>query len=209
MTSKAQRKRRKKAAQITMPGGESLPQRVEGAGRPRKTAEEPRKTVADARMRRTGIKDSNDACQPICGTDLGLCIQALSTGDEFRALSEAWAAISASHRNYRMLYIGQTGHPKGAAIAMVPEPLETDQALTIDIRTADERIRAAKASWGAWQGMIDALPAPPMKWAIEGALNGFLGDGALWRDAAPTTTGKTAVTALRVLMSVHKAAAAS
>lgn len=212
MTSVAEKRRRKKA-RITLPGGVEIDQKPTGRDRvnvgQRKAPEDARITVAEARMRHTGIKDAKDACQPICGTELGLCIRALSTGDELRALSEIWAAISASHRNYRMLYIGQTGHPQGAAIAMVPDPLATDQALTIDIRTADERVRAAKASWGAWQGKISALPAPPLRWAIEGALNGFLGDGTLWRNAAPTIAGKTAVTALRVLMGIHNPAAES
>lgn len=53
MTSKAERARRKKAARISMPGGEVIDQRIEGPGRPRVVAEDPRKTALEARCRQS------------------------------------------------------------------------------------------------------------------------------------------------------------
>ena len=157
-------------------------------------------TVLQARMRQTGITDPQEARQPMCGNDMGLCIRALATGDERADLLNAWAAISASHRNYRMLVIGQTGTPQGAAIPMIPEPMKTDPSLRVDLRDHNTRVEAAKRAWEAWEGKMRTLPAPNLRWALSGAISGFLGDGALWRDQAPTMLGKTAVMALRSLI---------
>ncbi len=195
MTSKAERKRRKR---ISLPNGESAPA-PKGPGRPPK--EDPMRTVIHARIRRSGIMDPKEAQQPICGTDMGLCIRALSTGDDRALLVNAWAAISASHRNYRLLIIGQTGTPQGAAIPMIPEPLETDPSLRVDLRDHNTRVEAARRAWEAWERKLAALPVPNLKWALQGALAGFMGDGDLWRDQQPTNTGKAAVMALRMVAS--------
>jgi hypothetical protein len=198
MTSKAERKRRRK---ISLPGGQSVDQRP--TGRDRRHTNQPedaRLTVTTARIRRSGVTDPKEAQQPICGTDMGLCIRHMATGDDRADLVNAWEALSASHRNYRLLVIGQTGDPQGAAIPMLPEPMETDPSLRVDLRTPAERAEAAKKSWAEWEAKINALPAPPLKWALRGALNGFLGDGDLWRDRKPTTTGSVAVQALRMVV---------
>jgi hypothetical protein len=157
-------------------------------------------TVIAARMRRSGITDPAEARQPICGTDLGLCIRALSFGQDRADLENAWAALSAAHRNFRMLVIGQTGDPQGAAIPMIPEPMETDQSLRVDLRSHEARVEAAKRVWEAWSAKIRGLTTPNAQWAIRGALMGFLGEGKLWRDQAPTTEGRLAVMALRGML---------
>ncbi len=194
MTSKAQRRKRK----ISLPGGETIPQRAATDPR-REKQDDPMMTVAAARMRRTGIESASDAVQPICGTDIGLCIRTLTAGDDRASAINTWEALSAAHRNYRALYIGMTGNPQGAAIAMVPEPMETDQSLRVDLRTHDEKVRSAKVSWDGWNAKISALPAPNLKWAIRGALNGFLGEESLWRDAKPTSSGRASVSALLIM----------
>lgn len=202
MTSKAERKRRaKRARTITLPGGESVAApSVQGQRNDLKPKEDPMNVVTIARQRRTGIEDAREALQPICGTDMGLCIRALTKGDERADLVNTWSAISASHRNYRLLIIGQTGDPQGAAIPMLPEPMETDPSLRIDLRTQEQRVESAKRAWHEWWAKIKALPTPNHRWAISGALDGFMGDGALWRDQEPTVTGKLAVQALRLMV---------
>lgn len=203
MTSKAERKRRirRRAKTITLPGGEAVPApAVRGSRTDLRPKEDPMSVATRARQRRTGIEDAQDARQPICGTDIGLCIRHLAKGDERAALVGAWEAISAAHRQYRMLIIGQTGDPQGAAIPMLPDPMETDQSLRVDLRTHDQRVEAAKRAWHDWWGKIKALPVPNLRWAINGALDGFMGDGALWRDQKPTTTGSAAVQALRMML---------
>ena len=174
MTSKAERKRRirRRAQTITLPGGDEIPQRP--AGRDRRHTNQPEdamQTVTEARQRRTGIIDPQDARQPICGTDMGLCIRHITKGDDRASLSDAWATLSAAHRNYRLLIIGQTGDPQGAAIPMLPEPMETDQSLRVDLRTHEQRIEAAKRAWSLWWAKIKALPTPNHRWAISGALD--------------------------------------
>lgn len=201
MTSKAERKRRKKAAQITMPGGETIPQRIGGPGRPRKCPEDARRAALEARCRVSGIPVTPDtlkaAVAPSFGDDVGLCIHALAKGDEATRLWDTFCHLAASYRNYMALYVGQTGNPQCAAIAMIPDPMETDPGLRVDLRSHDEKVAAAKASWAAWERKIAALPFPQLRMAINGVLRGFLGDGTLWRDGQPTDTGRTVVAALR------------
>lgn len=208
MTSKAQRKRAKRARKITIPGGEAVAApSFQGNRTDLKPKEDPMTVVTLARQRRTGIADPQDARQPICGTDMGLCIRAMTTGQDRADLANAWAALSAAHRNYRMLIIGQTGDPQGAAIPMLPEPVETDPSLRVDLRTDEQREEAARRAWFDWWGRIKALPVPSLRWAISGALDGFMGDGSLWRDQRPTTTGRVAVQALRMLAAAQAAGA--
>lgn len=197
MTSKSQRRRAKRAKSITLAGGETVAAPVVQGQRPAK--DDPMRTVIHARIRRTGIMDPAEARQPICGEDMGLCIRALTAGDERALLVNTWSALSAAHRNYRMLIIGQTGDPQGAAIPMLPDPMQTDPSLRVDLRTHEQRIAAAKRTWMEWKRKIDALPVPTLRWAISGALDGFMGDGALWAEQGPTVTGKTAVQALRMV----------
>ena len=201
MTSKAARKRAKRSRKITLPGGDIAPQRP--TGRDRRHTNQPEdamRTATEARQRVSGILDPKEARQPLCGTPMGLCIHAMARGQDRVDLATAWAALSAAHRNYRLLIIGQTGDPQGAAIPMLPEPLETDPSLRVDLRTADERATAAKRAWAEWQGKIKALPVPSLRWAISGALDGFMGEGSLWKDQTPTTTGRVAVQALRMML---------
>lgn len=198
MTSKSQRRARKRA--ITLAGGQSVPQRATGRDRTHtnQPQEDARLTALHARQKHTGVK-GDDALNPALSTDLGKCIIHLTHGDERAQLLDAWGAISAAHRNYRLLYIGQTGDPQGAAIGYVADKLETDPSLRVDMRTHDERVESAKAAWAAWQAKIDALPWPQMKWALRGALNGFMGEASLWRDREPSAQGRIAVDALRGL----------
>ena len=191
MTSQAERRRRKK--RITLPGGIVIAQRIT-QGR-RTDLQDGPPPIHAARARRCPL----DSASALHESDMGRCILALSAGDERAALADTWAALSAARRNYRMRIIGQTGDPQCAASPMIHDRMETDQSLRVDLRTADERDAAAASAWGEWQAAIKTLPAPPMIWAIRGALDGFLGEGRLWADGKPTALGATAVAALKVL----------
>jgi hypothetical protein len=187
--------RRKRKGRITMPGGESVPQQ-QSTGRP--VQDKPLQVATEARQRHTGIKDKADALQAALGTYLGLCIVQLTNGDERAQLINTWDAISASRRNYMLRYIGQSGDAQGAAIGYVADPMQTDKSMTVDVRTADERDAHAKSSWALWDKRIKALPLQ-MRWAMQGAISGFIGDAHIWRDHKPTETGRLAVAALGVL----------
>lgn len=186
-------KRRRKKSQITLAGGQAAPQRT-GQGRRTDIDQGPPPIMA-ARQLRCPV----DAASVLNESDMGRCILALSAGEARAALAQTWAAISAARRNYLTRQIGQTGSPQGAAIAMVPEPMETDPSLRVDLRTPDQRDAAARRAWGDWEAQIKALPEPQMKWAIRGALDGFLGDAVLWRDREPTAIGIAGVSALKLL----------
>jgi hypothetical protein len=199
MTSKAQRRgRKRKPAPVNLSG--ETPQESNRYPSGKAKPEDPRKTALYARCRRAGISDPKEAARALLGTEMGLCVNALSQGQELADLTEAWQAISASFRNYRLLVIGQTGDPQGAAIGMIPDKVETDPSLRVDLRTHEERVEAAKRSKAQWDARIAALPVPNMKWALRGALEGFMGEDSLWRDCAPTTNGRLAVEALRRVM---------
>lgn len=205
MTAGERRRRRK--AKITLPGGQQIDQKPTGRDRinvgQRKHAEDARRAPLEARCRVAGISPTPEALKaavaPDFGHDVGLCIRAVLSGDDATKAWDAFSHLSASYRNYMTLYVGTTGNPQCAAIAMIPDPMETDPSLRVDLRTHDEKVRAAKASWAAWERRIAALPFPQMRWAINGTLRGFMGEGTLWRDAKPTGTGRTVVAALMAM----------
>ena len=186
-------KKRRKKARITLPGGESAPQRV-GQGR-RTDIDQSPPPIHKARAARCKL----DKGSTLHESDMGRCILALSEGQERADLAEAWADLSAARRNYLMRIIGQTGDPQGAASPMLTEAMETDPSLRVDLRSPGEKDEAAERRWLEWCGRIETLPAPQMKWALRGALDGFMGDGSLWRDGAPTRSGLAAVQALKLL----------
>ena len=186
-------KKRRKKARITLPGGESAPQRV-GQGR-RTDIDQSPPPIHKARAARCKL----DKGSPLHESDMGRCILALSEGQERADLAEAWADLSAARRNYLMRIIGQTGDPQGSASPMLTDTMETDPSLRVDLRSPSERDDAARRAWSDWMARIKALPAPGMIWAIRGALDGFMGEGRLWRDGKPTASGAVAVHAIMLL----------
>jgi hypothetical protein len=199
MTSKAQRRgRKRKAAPVNLPG--ETPQESNRYPSGKAKPEDPRKTALHARCRRAGISDPKEAARALLDGEMGYCIDALARPDELADLSRLWSEIRNSRENYCLRYLGRKATAQGSAIAMIPEKVETDPSLRVDLRTPEEKAVAAKASWMGWQEKIAALPVPNMKWALRGALNGFMGEDSLWRDCAPTTNGRLAVHALRLLV---------
>ncbi len=195
MSSKASRRARKRAARrISLAGGAQIDQRPT-QGRRNDLAGPP--PIMAARARRCPI----DSASVLHESDMGRCILALSDGQERADLSNAWAALSAARRNFRMRIIGQAGEPQCAAAPMIHEELATDPSLRIDLRTSDEKDKSAARAWEQWQAAIMALPVPQMIWAIRGALDGFMGECGLWKDGAPTAQGKLSVAALTILKS--------
>jgi hypothetical protein len=74
----------------------------------------------------------------------------------------------------------------------------------VDLRTPDERDAAAKRVWAEWQRRFKVLPTPNHRWALRGALQGFIGEGRLWDAGQPTDLGIVAVDALRRLLQAGK-----
>ena len=153
-----------------------------------------------ARMRRMAKPDKSAARAQLAGTDMGLCI--MHSREDQSRLWAAWQAVCSARLTYRMRILGTTGQPQGAALAMIPEPMQTDQSHSVDLRTAEERDIAAKRGDEYWASLIAALPAPQYKRALMPAMDET--EGALWRDKAPTKRGLTAVQALVLLAAMHE-----
>jgi hypothetical protein len=135
---------------------------------------------------------------------VGLCLLSIHPASAAHGpLWEVWGAITSARANYRIRILGTSGNPQGAAIAMVPEPMQTDQSHSVDIRTAEERDISARRAMAYWDGLLSKLPAPQLKWALRAALDE--GAGALWRDGKPTARGQTAVQALEMLNVMREA----
>jgi hypothetical protein len=193
--TKSQRRRRAKSRTISLPGGESVPSPRNGIPRVHATPKDDTPPPIIEARRRMGSASPEDTLNE---SDMGRCILALSTGDGLRTLRDAWGAISAARQNFKTRCMSNPGNPQSAAAPILSQAMETDPSLRVDLRTPGERDEAAARTWKAWQAAIDALPVPALRWALRGALDGFMGEGRLWRDGRPTDTGKAAVAALRM-----------
>lgn len=196
MTKARTKAARRRKPRITLAGGESVA--TPRKGLPRLHAQTHDDSPPPIYAARRRLCDA-DAADVLHESDMGRCILALATGDDLRELRDAWGALCAARANFRTRIVGQTGNPQGAAIAMMSEPTETDPSLRVDLRTAEQRDADARRVWDEWDARICALPTPQHKRAIRGALDGFTGEGRLWRDKLPTPTGLAAVAALRLL----------
>ena len=192
--TKAARRRKSK---ISLANGDTANSRPTGRDRrhTNQPAEDARTVALAARVRVHGIA-ADAATSPLCTDAVDRCIMALAKDQA--AVAQTWRAIITAQHNFRTRILGQTGYPKGAAIAMVPDRMEADTGHTIDIRTADEKDAAAKRAWALWESAIKALPVPQYIWAIRNALNGGMdGEGGdVWRDGQPTARGRVLVDAL-------------
>lgn len=211
MTSVAEKKRRKKAAQtarrreISLAGGNTAPApKGQGHRADLEPKDPPAELAVVRRLRDAGLPDTaanrRAVMDPLHGTDMGLCVWALSEGaDDLQTLRDAWGKLSAARANFKARIIGQTGNPQGASLPMLPDPLQVDPSCYVDLRTPEAKDDAAAKSWTTWKSAIACLPAPQLQWAIRGALDGWLDGGTAWANGAPTSRGKNAVTALRIL----------
>ena len=195
--TKAQKRRNKR---ITLPGGDAVPQRPTGRDRSHTHQPEPPADLAalQARARLTGcsVEEARDI---LTADDIGRCIRFMRPNDrDRRNLLNTWQAISASKRNWDQRIIGAQPNPQAAAILMLPEAMQTDQSLTIDLRTAEERDEAARRSWMAWLDSLMRLPAD-QRHALRGHIDGYA--APLWDADAlrPTRAGALAVAALSAL----------
>jgi hypothetical protein len=201
--SKAARRRR--ANLISLPGGEqinSAPVHIPRAGR---KAEPPADAVALAhRAKFTGctVEEARDV---LASSDMGRCIRFLAR-DQAKKPREAsradlltvWQGISAAKQNWQQRITSSNPNPQAAAIAMLPETMQTDTGHSVDLRTADERDNAARRVWYHWLALLMELP-PGERHALRGHLDGY--EAPIWcaDNHAPTHTGALAVKALAKL----------
>ena len=173
MTSRAQRKRRKRAASISLPGGETMPQRIGGPGRPRGVAEAANKSALKTRQRlfanADSPKDESAFSDPRWGCSVGRLI--LTEPEHRRA--DLWNAAQHT-RKTQLAYDRAIGAPsRHAQCLRILSPVaafEADAASPApDIRTAEERERQAVSAWTqvqGWIGHTDARAISAFKQAV-------------------------------------------
>ena len=167
---------------------------------------DPRRVALGARCLMFGVPDTKTNRDALSGqhsgSQLGWVMQAICPMDQIPRLWGVWQGFQSAERTYRLRYIGQTGTPQGAAIAMVPDRMETDQSMSVDLRDADQRDREAVSNYMRWRGYIGHLTAPE-----QGHLHRlFDGCGAaIWADG-PTRVGLATLDALKRLADVVESA---
>lgn len=200
MTKARTKGRKRRERKITLPGGQSVAHRP--TGRDRSHTNQPKEDAAlvalAARARLTGctIEEARDI---LASDDMGRCIRAMRPDSaDRRDLLNTWQAISAAWHNYATRCLSITPGAQAAALPMLPEPMQTDPSLRVDIRSGPEKDEAARRAWFGWLEAFMDLPAD-QRHAVRGHLQGYA--GAIW-DAdrlRPTMTGALAVKALAAL----------
>lgn len=199
MQTKSQKRARQR--RISLAGGQAVDAVAkQGRRRDLDRAEDARRGPLEARCRVAGIPITPDtlraAVAPVFGDDVGLCIQALAP-DQIAPLWDAFCRLVAARRLWRMRHLGLTGDPQNSAIAMIPEPMQTDPSLHVDLRTAEERDAAAETAEAYWRGQLDRITIPQHRMELRSAADGF--GGPWWRDGKPTQAGRWVVEGLRVV----------
>lgn len=162
MTSIAEKRRRKRRAKITLPGGAEVPQRIEGPGRPRKLAEDARQTALQARMRvyagKDGPKDERASGEPLWTCAAGRSVMGrpdqLTLWDAIcwaRGVTAAYGrAIGAPQR-----------HAKSLSILTPADIMHADATTPpADLREPEEVYRQAVAAWVRLKGWMHYCDYP-------------------------------------------------
>lgn len=210
MTSKAAKRRAKKA--ITLAGGATFTS-DRPTGRDRRHInhkEDPRMTVAKARLRHqpaTPAQLHTAMTDRSYSDEASRCIKLKAVNPEQAAQMQHVVDEYRSARRAYRLAIGISDSPQNAAIAIIPEELvipanPAEDIPATDTRPPEQRERAATRRWMHWQGRIGLLEARDrqlISMAILGELS--LLDGNGW----PNTKGQAFVEALRHWVDVIEA----
>ena len=159
-------------------------------------------TVLEARARHTG-RSIEEVRDPLYGYEVGMCIAAMIPVQSERIkLESTYTHIAASKRNWQQRYAGTSSDPQSAAIAMIPDQMQTDDNATVDIRDPEEKDADAKRSWYSWLDDLLKLP-PDQRHALRGHIDKYA--LPLWNEdeLRPTHTGALAVKALQSLHSMR------
>ena len=179
MTSRAERERKRKAAQaikraISLGGGASVPQKPQGRDRSHThKPEDARRPVLQARCRIAGIDATPEAMQaavdPRMGCAVGRMIEAMHPkGKHDDERPDLWQAVHHIRRVW-MAYDKACGAPARHAqclrILTNGEAFEASSA-PVDDRPQEDRDRSAVAAWMALQGWLAYVDAPAKQAAI-------------------------------------------
>jgi hypothetical protein len=201
MTKARTKGSRRRKRQVTLAGGNVVPQPATQGRRTDMVQEPPADRVAlAARARLTGCT-AEDARDILASEDMGRCIRALHDNAEpRRALLTVWQGLCAAWANYCARCLSINPSAQAANLPMLPDPMQTDQGYRIDTRTGDERDEAARRVWFDALERLMTLPAD-QRAALRGHLQGFA--APLW-DADRLRPTRTGVLAVEALAGLHK-----
>ena len=202
MSSKAERKRRKIAARISLSGGETVPQRIDGPGRPRNMAEDARKSALETRQRlfpKAGSgKGQTPPGDPLWGCSVGRLI--LTEPEHHRP--ELWNATQHA-RATQLAHDRAIGAPNRHAtclrILAPSDAMHADASSPApDYRTEDDKYRqaiAAQMRVEGWIGHTDNRAVSAFKQAVindpDGPVKDWPGVLACLRCIAEGLKGET------------------
>ncbi|WP_136685684.1 hypothetical protein [Falsirhodobacter xinxiangensis] len=209
MASHAEKRRKKQHARAikSMAGFDLAPvprrqEQTREGGRFVKTQEDPRNAALNVRCIRFGLTPNRSNRHKVSGPhmacDIGFVMEACCGDREVSRLWDTWQGWGAAERAYRLRYLGQAETPASSAIAMLPEPMQTDEGHTIDTRSPDERDRDAVNNWMRWRGSLGFLSSHEQ--SLLQAARREVGP-TLW-DAGPTSHGREVLNALRRLADI-------
>jgi hypothetical protein len=151
--------RRRRSNLISLPGGRVIDTRKDHAPQAGRRAEPPADAIALAsRAKLTGctVEAARDV---LAGEDMGRCILAMRpSAQDRRDLLGVWQGVSSAWANYLARCVGIAATAQSSTIPMLPDPMQTDQSLRVDLRTADERDAAARRVWDEWRAAFNRLP---------------------------------------------------
>lgn len=94
------------------------------------------------------------------GEAAGRAISLSHGGDKGERLQQAYRGLTAAEQRYNRIVLGQSIHAKCAKVEMMPERLTTSaEDAPPDLRSDDEKHRAAVNEWMRWKGYTQSLSA--------------------------------------------------
>lgn len=173
MTSVAEKRRRKKL-KASIPSLKPVDRRKARGGNRTKEIEMENASVAlEARARQMGVSLSKagDMRDQLFGCPAGQAIAIVcgykrkSGLEEAKRLYDHYQSMTAAEMRYHKS-LGQSIFPKVAKIEMEPEKIEARAEDSVDLRTEEERDKAAANRWMHWRGNLGMLQ-PHMQTAIH------------------------------------------
>lgn len=160
---------------------------------------DPRKTALQARCRHFGGKDTKEGRAAMSGqhsgSQIGMVMQASLPEKKIGPLWQTFQAWTTAEETYRRRYLGQSEHARSPAMAMTPEPMQTDTSHSVDLRDADQKDQDAINNWMRWQGYLGHLSSYEQTALHDARLDRV----ELWRDQNATLRGMASLAALQAL----------
>ncbi len=159
-------------------------------------ADDPLRTVTQARRRHLGKKRGDDVLAPYLGDEAGKAIfLGVSNHTEAQKLWELFKQYDAAQDAHSRLILGRSRHPACSKMEFMPERLEASASDNIDLRSESEKITDAIAGAKRWGDHLAKLTSM-QRAAIRSASRQ---ERELQAGGKLNTRGKLFVSAMRAL----------